>query len=104
MKDELERRRDECIQLRTMLSARSRGMSEVADESYGGNPNILNEDGELEMAYKTQKDLNKYDFNVFVLVLKSTLDQLKIILRKRFKCNTDEYFYMQTAYTEKLCK
>ena len=59
MKDELERRRDECIQLRTMLSARSRGMSEVADESYGGNPNILNEDGELEMAYKTQKDLNK---------------------------------------------
>ena len=59
MADELERRREECIQLRTLLSARSHGMSLLAEESYGGDPNLVNEDGELEMAYKTQKDLNK---------------------------------------------
>ncbi|KAK2149285.1 hypothetical protein LSH36_457g02032 [Paralvinella palmiformis] len=59
MTDELNRRRDECIQLRTLLVTRSRGMAELANENYGGDPSILNEDGELEMAYKTQKDLNK---------------------------------------------
>ena len=52
MSDELERRREECIQLRTLLSSRSRGMPDI---SHGE----LNEDGELEMAYQTQKDLNK---------------------------------------------
>jgi len=62
MTDELNRRRDECIQLRTLLVTRSRGMAELANENYGGDPSILNEDGELEMAYKTQKDLNKYAF------------------------------------------
>ncbi len=60
MMDELNRRRDECIQLRTLLATRSRGVAHIANESYGGDPNILNEDGELEMAYKTQKDLNKW--------------------------------------------
>jgi len=31
----------------------------VAAESYGGDTKLINEDGELEMAYRTQKDLNK---------------------------------------------
>ena len=35
------------------------GMGPVADEPYGGDNALVNEDGELEMAYKTQKDLNK---------------------------------------------
>ena len=59
MADELERRREECIQLRTLLSTRSRGMTTLTEESYGGDSKLVNEDGELEMAYKTQKDLNK---------------------------------------------
>ena len=65
MTDELGRRREECIQLRTLLATRSRsmagmgGMGPVADEPYGGDNALVNEDGELEMAYKTQKDLNK---------------------------------------------
>ena len=59
MSDELGRRREECIQLRTLLSVRTRQMSDIANESYGGNTTLLNEDGELEMAYKSQKDLNK---------------------------------------------
>ena len=61
--DELNRRREECIQLRTLLATRSRGgigiPAGIADESYGGDNSLVNEDGELEMAYKTQKDLNK---------------------------------------------
>ena len=60
MSDELNRRREECIQLRTLLATRSKGMSALANENYGGDTSLLNEDGELEMAYKTQKDLNKW--------------------------------------------
>ncbi|ELT88116.1 hypothetical protein CAPTEDRAFT_225225 [Capitella teleta] len=59
MADELARRREECIQLRTLLASRSRTTDALASENYGGDPNLVNEDGELEMAYRTQKDLNK---------------------------------------------
>lgn len=59
MADELARRREECIQLRTLLASRSRTTDALASECYGGDPNLVNEDGELEMAYRTQKDLNK---------------------------------------------
>ena len=61
MADELERRREECIQLRTLLSSRTHGiMQPLADDPYGGDTDMINEDGELQMAYKTQKDLNKW--------------------------------------------
>ena len=59
MVDELARRREECIQLRTLLATRSKGQTDIASESYGGQSDLVNEDGELEMAYKTQRDLNK---------------------------------------------
>ena len=61
MTDELNRRREECIQLRTLLATRSSkgGGVGMGEDPYGGNADIVNEDGELEMAYKTQKDLNK---------------------------------------------
>ena len=62
MLEELARRREECLQLRTLLSARSRELSQLASENYGNNPAIVNEDGELEMAYRTQKDLNRLAF------------------------------------------
>ena len=60
MVDELARRREECIQLRTLIATRSKGQTDIASESYGGHCDLVNEDGELEMAYKTQRDLNKY--------------------------------------------
>ena len=62
MTDELNRRREECIQLRTLLASRSsRRGSAGGGEGAGVDSGVpLNEDGELEMAYKTQKDLNKY--------------------------------------------
>ena len=69
MSDELTRRRDECIQLRTLLATRSAGLGGAAPMSMSGSETsgggggdssaLMNEDGELEMAYKTQKDLNK---------------------------------------------
>lgn len=54
MSEELERRREECIQLRTVLATMSKEHTEPYARDYS-------EDGELALAYKSQKDLNKYD-------------------------------------------
>ena len=59
MTDELERRREECLQLRAMMAERSITTHEIAKQSYGGQDNIVNEDNELAMAYRTQKELNR---------------------------------------------
>lgn len=59
MNDELERRREECLQLRAMMAEKSITTHAIAKESYGGNDNIVNEDNELAMAYRTQKELNR---------------------------------------------
>lgn len=57
MHEELARRREECIQLRTVLASHGRSMN---NESQPRDQFEINEDGELQMAYKSQKDLNKY--------------------------------------------
>ncbi|KAK3748926.1 hypothetical protein RRG08_019460, partial [Elysia crispata] len=59
MTDELERRREECLHLKAMLAERTITSHSIARESYGGHDNLVNEDNELELAYKTQKDLNR---------------------------------------------
>ena len=59
MTDELERRREECLQLKAMLAERTITTHSIARESYGGMDSLVNEDNELELAYKTQKDLNR---------------------------------------------
>ncbi|XP_033725757.1 unconventional myosin-Va-like isoform X4 [Pecten maximus] len=59
MTDELERRREECLQLRAMMAERSITTHEIAKQSYGGIDTIVNEDNELSMAYRTQKELNR---------------------------------------------
>ncbi|KAJ8311363.1 hypothetical protein KUTeg_010718 [Tegillarca granosa] len=59
MTDELERRREECLQLRAMLAEQSITTHAIAKESYGGIDDIVNEDNELAMAYRTQKELNR---------------------------------------------
>lgn len=59
MTDELERRREECLQLKAMLADRTITTHSIARESYGGMDSLVNEDNELELAYKTQKDLNR---------------------------------------------
>ena len=59
MKEELERRRDECVQLKAVLANRTVDQAAIAKESYGGNPEMINEDGELEIAYRTEKQTNQ---------------------------------------------
>lgn len=60
MRDELKQRQNECSRLRALLATRAKTLdSNVASDSYGGDKKLVNEDGELEMAYHTQKDLNK---------------------------------------------
>ena len=55
---ELSRRREECIQLRTVLASVTRSAAQRS-AAEGRESTIVSDDGELEMAYKTQKDLNK---------------------------------------------
>ncbi|XP_071098869.1 unconventional myosin-Va-like isoform X3 [Haliotis cracherodii] len=59
MREELDRRRDECLHLRAELADRSITTHTVAKESYGGHDEMVNEDDEIVMAFKTQKDLNR---------------------------------------------
>ena len=57
MTDELERRREECLQLRALLAEKSISTHSIAKQSYGGIDDLVNEDNELTMAYKSQRDI-----------------------------------------------
>ncbi|CAD5125633.1 DgyrCDS13833 [Dimorphilus gyrociliatus] len=70
MSAELERRREECIQLRTMITSRTHGLPMMKD-----NENSLpNDDGELEMAYRSQKESN--------MILKTQIEQAEEIQKQ----------------------
>lgn len=56
---ELSRRREECIQLHTVLSDKTSGMKNIAQSSYGKDVDIMNEDGELVLAFEAQKKINR---------------------------------------------
>jgi len=59
MKEECKQRQNECVRLRTLLATKMNELSSVSGESFQvDSNNLINEDGELEMAYKTQRDLN----------------------------------------------
>ena len=62
MTDELERRREECLQLRALLAEKSISTHSIAKQSYGGQEEIVNEDNELTMAYKSQRDIIRSGF------------------------------------------
>lgn len=74
LQDELERRREECIQLRTVLANKSHDMHSLTKSSYGKDVDIVNEDGELAVAYQTQKQVNRQ--------LEEELNQQKIQQRE----------------------
>lgn len=57
MQEELERRREECMQLRTILADRNMPFN---PGTYSSQTELINEDGELLMAYETQKTLIRY--------------------------------------------
>lgn len=43
MNEELQRRREECLQLKSVLASRAKESIEIAKQSYGGDAAILNE-------------------------------------------------------------
>ena len=58
MRDELKHRQNECSRLRTLLASRHVANETVPSDSRSSDPHLMNEDGELEMAYHTQMELN----------------------------------------------
>ncbi|KAK0172448.1 hypothetical protein PV328_005764 [Microctonus aethiopoides] len=55
---ELERRREECIQLHSVLADNTRRMKSLGS-NYGRDVDIVNEDGELVLAFEAQKKINR---------------------------------------------
>lgn len=58
LQEELERRREECIQLRSVLADNTRRMKSLGS-NYGRDVDIINEDGELVLAFEAQKKINR---------------------------------------------
>ncbi|XP_076241544.1 dilute class unconventional myosin isoform X2 [Calliopsis andreniformis] len=58
LQEELERRREECIQLHSVLADNTRRMKSLGS-NYGRDVDIINEDGELVLAFETQKKINR---------------------------------------------
>ncbi|XP_072937506.1 unconventional myosin-Va [Epargyreus clarus] len=69
MQNELDRRREECIQLKSVLTNQKPwfqalksvtvNLKSLATANYGSDVDIINEDGELVSAYETQKGINR---------------------------------------------
>ncbi|XP_050678764.1 unconventional myosin-Va isoform X2 [Leptidea sinapis] len=59
MQQELDRRRDECVQLKSVLSHQTVNLKSLASANYGSDVDIINEDGELASAYEAQKGINR---------------------------------------------
>ncbi|XP_022816864.1 unconventional myosin-Va isoform X1 [Spodoptera litura] len=69
MQKELDRRRDECIQLKSVLTNQKPwfqalknvtvNLKSLASSNYGSDVDIINEDGELATAYEAQKGINR---------------------------------------------
>lgn len=59
MQEELERRREEIIQLRGVLATQTANLKTITQANYGRDVDMINEDGELVLAYETQKKINK---------------------------------------------
>ncbi|GBP44761.1 Unconventional myosin-Va [Eumeta japonica] len=59
MQQELDRRREECIQLKSVLTNQTVNLKSLASSNYGSDVDIINEDGELASAYEAQKGINR---------------------------------------------
>jgi len=69
MREELKHRQNECSRLRTLLASRHAGTGTgVPTDSHSVDPHLMNEDGELEMAYHTQMELNGSAFQQITLL------------------------------------
>ncbi|XP_067003336.2 unconventional myosin-Va [Anabrus simplex] len=59
LQQECERQREECIQLRSILASQTQGLKSVASNNYGSHVDLINEDGELILAFEAQKKINR---------------------------------------------
>ena len=58
MREELKARQSECTHLKALLASKSRVLQKAGIDPHSTESIPLNEDGELEIAYQSQKDLN----------------------------------------------
>lgn len=61
LEEELIRRREECSELRSVLVNSTEGLKSVAKTNYSPEADFqsINEDGELVLAFETQKKINR---------------------------------------------
>lgn len=59
MEEELSRRREELIQFRSLFANQAADMKSFTKSTYGPDVDIVNEDGELVLAYEAQKKINQ---------------------------------------------
>ncbi|XP_044738776.1 unconventional myosin-Va isoform X2 [Chrysoperla carnea] len=59
LQDELTHRREEVIQLRSVFANQTANIKSFASSTYGPDVDIVNEDGELVLAYEAQKKINQ---------------------------------------------
>lgn len=97
MTDELERRREECLQLRAMMAEHSITTHEIAKQSYGGIDSIVNEDNELATAYRTQKELNRLELSALCCQIFTFI--IRVI---SLDCNSNVILHICRLTTEEL--
>ncbi|XP_046984873.1 unconventional myosin-Va [Schistocerca americana] len=56
---DFDRQREENIQLHSVLAKQTQGLKNVASNNYGSHVDLINEDGELVMAFEAQKKINR---------------------------------------------
>lgn len=100
MQEELERRREECIQLRTILADRH---LPVDPPPYASHTELINEDGELLMAFETQKTLIR-QLEAEIQGEKSSADKMEKELRHELQKLQEDNERQQKLLSQNLKK
>lgn len=69
---ELVRLREECVQLRGVLANQTRGLKSIASTNYAVadvDMSLINEDGELVLAFEAQKKINRFVSYLKIIVV-----------------------------------
>lgn len=94
LQEELDRRRDESIYLHSVLANQTQGLKNVASRNYSSHVDLINEDGELILAFEAQKKITRYLFDSYffliLLNLKNKTEVKEIINMIIFRQLEDE--------------
>ncbi|KAK7862317.1 hypothetical protein R5R35_014678 [Gryllus longicercus] len=83
---EHERQREECVQLRSVLASHTQGLKNVATNNYSSHVDIINEDGELVLAFEAQKKVTRQ------LEKELQDEQIRHVeLQRDFECLREDY-------------